>query len=152
MAHTRSRGSLERGALQDVWRHTLSRIPSVYGRLIYLTSLRNNDSGKYEHHGLSLVFGEVEADRALKATHVDAFYTWINYELREQKADMELYLSAVTGSKREAVETWARVQPYRNVTPATVREAERALFIAHFETLLNLLTNVYGVSFRDPDA
>ncbi len=56
----------DRSAASDLWRNTLSQIPTVYGRLVYLASLRNPNTGHYGHHGLSLVFGEDEANRALK--------------------------------------------------------------------------------------
>ena len=52
----RAKGSVqgfERGAAADVWRHTLSQIPYLYGRLAYLGSLRNANTGRYEHHGLA---------------------------------------------------------------------------------------------------
>ena len=49
---------LERGAASDLWRHTLSQIPSVFGRLVYLSSLRNPNTDSYEHHGFSQMFGD----------------------------------------------------------------------------------------------
>src|SRR5216683_4844157 len=45
------KGILERGAANDLWRHTLSQIPAVFGRMVYLAGLRNG-RGRYEHHGL----------------------------------------------------------------------------------------------------
>ena len=49
--------ALDRNAASDLWRNTLSQIPSVFGRLVYLASLRNANNGRYEHHGLALVLG-----------------------------------------------------------------------------------------------
>jgi hypothetical protein len=146
------RGSLERGSGADLWRHTLSQIPSLFGRLVYLSSLRNSNTGNYEHHGLALVFGDAEADRTLRNSHEKAFGEWLNYELEHQKADLDLYLSSLGANKRNLLRIWQRLAPYRNLIPASARTADRTLYITDLETLLALLMNEYGVAARDPDA
>src|ERR1700733_4646430 len=82
----------DRSAASDLWRNTLSQIPTVFGRLVYLASLRNPNNGNYEHHGLALVFGEDEANRALKDSHSTVFAGWLTFNLEQQKADLDLYL------------------------------------------------------------
>src|SRR5579864_8729114 len=88
----RSELKLERGAAADLWRNTLSQIPSVFGRLVYLSSLRNQNTGAYEHHGLALVFGPEESNRALKKSHSQAFAEWLSFDIEQQKADLDLYI------------------------------------------------------------
>jgi hypothetical protein len=151
----RSAGSkklLDRGALSDVWRNTLSQIPSVFGRLVYLSSLRNQNTARYEHHGLALVFGEEEANRALKKCHAQAFSEWISFDIEQQKADLDLYLSALFEDKRTVLDTWLRLTPYRNLTPSSVRSVEKRLYLADFKAILELLKNEYDVAAPDPDA
>jgi hypothetical protein len=75
------KGTLERGPASDLWRNTLSQIPSVFARLIYLSSLRGPNSGVYEHHGLSLVFGPRLANEALRRSHVEVFREWLYFDL-----------------------------------------------------------------------
>jgi hypothetical protein len=41
---------LERDAGGVLWRRTLSQIPSQFGRIAWLASLRNPNTGVYEHH------------------------------------------------------------------------------------------------------
>jgi hypothetical protein len=145
-------GFLERGAPADLWRNTLSQIPSVFGRLVYLSSLRGPNTGVYEHHGLGLLFGEDEADKALRKSHEDAFADWLNYSLEQQRADLDLYLSALAGPRRKIIDTWIRVMPYRNLVPAAARRSERKLFLADFDALLHGLKFEYGVSDLHQDA
>jgi hypothetical protein len=145
-------GFLERGAPADLWRNTLSQIPSVFGRLVYLSSLRGTNTGLYEHHGLGLLFGEEEADKALRKSHEDSFAEWLNFSLEHQRADLDLYLSALTGPRRAIIDTWIRVMPYRNLVPAAARRAERKLFLSDFDALLHGLKFEYGVSDPNPDA
>jgi hypothetical protein len=152
MAQTRSKGVLERGISSDLWRRTLSQIPSCLGRLAYLSSLRIPNSGRYEHHGLALRFGESETDKTLRKTHNESFTEWLNYSMEQQKADLELYLSAQEGEKREILENWAALMPYRYYVPASVREPERMLYVSDLEILLKILRNEFGVAFPDRDA
>jgi hypothetical protein len=149
MKSLRSRAGLERGAASDLWRNTLSQIPAVFGRLVYLASLRDPNTGRFEHAGLALVFGEAEADRALRSSHSQTFSEWLCFNLEQQKADLDLYLSALLDNKRMIVETWSRLMPYRNLIPSSATKAEVDLYLADFEALLALLRNEYGVA--DPD-
>jgi hypothetical protein len=144
--------AFDRSASADLWRNTISQIPSVFGRLVYLASLRNPNNGSYEHHGLALVFGEDEANKALKNSHAAVFAEWLTFNLEQQKADLDLYISTLFEDKRVVVDTWIRLTPYRNLLPASVRGVERRLYIADFTALLDLLKAVYGVSEPDPDA
>ena len=152
MPSTRPKEALERGAASDLWRNTLSQIPSVFGRLVYITSLRNPNNGRYEHHGLGLVFGDKEADKALRQSHETAFAEWIGYTLEQQKADLDLYLSAINGSKKGIIENWLRLTPYRNLVPVSARSVERDLYLSDLETILELVRNEFGVAAPDRDA
>ncbi len=142
----------DRSAASDLWRNTLSQIPTVFGRLVYLASLRNSNNGSYEHHGLSLVFGEDEANRALKDSHVAVFAEWLTFNLEQQKADLDLYLAGLFEDKRLVVETWVRLTPYQNLVPAAIRGVERRLYISDLAALMELFRNVHAVAAPDPDA
>jgi hypothetical protein len=149
----RARGApLERGAAADVWRNTLSQIPSTFGRLVYLSSLRDPNSSLYQHHGLAHLFSEMEADKALRFSHEEVFAQWLCLTLEQQKRDLDLYLSGLEGDRRTVLRAWLQLASYRNSLPATAREVERDLFLTDLETLLELLKNEYGVSVPDPDA
>jgi hypothetical protein len=142
----------ERGAAGDLWRHTLSQIPSTFGRLVYLASLRDQNTGRYEHHGLSQIFGSADADEALRESHSRTFAEWLCYDLEQQKADLDLYLSSFQPDKRTILSTWIRLAPYRNLVPASVRDPEKRLYLADLEALLEVLKAENDVSDPDQDA
>jgi hypothetical protein len=144
--------AFDRSAAADLWRNTISQIPTVFGRLVYLASLRNVNNGAYEHHGLALVFGEEDANKALKNSHSAVFAEWISFNIEQQKADLDLYISGLFEDKRVVVESWTRLAPYRNLPPASVRGMERRLYLADFTALLELLRAANGVEAADPDA
>lgn len=135
---------LVRGAASDLWRNTLSQIPSAFGRLVYLSSLRGTTTGRYEHHGLALVFGEEQSDRALRRSHEESFQEWLGYSLEQQKGDLDLYLSELGSDRRTLVETWTKLTPYRNLVPLSCLDADKQLFLADLELLLELLKYEFG--------
>lgn len=140
---------MERTASADLWRNTLSQIPSVFGRLVYLSSLRNPVTGKYEHHGLTLVFGAEDAARALRRSHAQSFAEWLAFDLERQKADLDLYLSANLEDRRAVVENWLASGSYRHFVPNSAKPFERRLYSTDLEALLALLKNDLGVAGPD---
>lgn len=124
---------------EELWRRTLANIPSIYGRLAYLASLVNVNSGRYEHHGLATIFGPEEADQALRKSHQQALLDWLSLQLEQQKADLELYFSTLPASRKTLVESWSRLKPYLMVVPAAASEAQRELFESNFAVLFRLL-------------
>jgi hypothetical protein len=132
---------LERSALADLCKHTLSRIPTLSGRLIYLATLRDVNSGAYRHHGLATAFGRDEAARALRESHQATFQGWLKLSLAEKSEDLREYLVSLDDPQEEVVEHWLRSGVYRSYVPPSAREVETELFCHDLETLLQLLKN-----------
>jgi hypothetical protein len=141
MPRFRPTAKLERSALADLCKHTLSRIPTVSGRIIYLATLRDVHSGTYRHHGLITTFGREEAVKALRESHQAAFQCWLNLTLTEKNDDLRDYLRALDDSQEEIVEHWLQSGVYRSYVPASAIKAETDLFCRDLETLLELLRN-----------
>jgi hypothetical protein len=152
MKRTEDSAALDKSAASNLWRNTLSQIPSVFGRLAYVSSLRNSNNGRYEHHGLTLVYGEEEASRALKKSHSQAFKEWLTFNLEQQKADIELYISGLPDDPRQVIQTWLKLAPYHNLIPAAVRGVERRIYIDDLKLVLEILKNAYGAGDSGPDA
>jgi hypothetical protein len=152
MTESRPNGDLDRGAAANLWRRTLAQIPSVFGRLVYLSSLRDTNSGIYQHHGLALAFSAEEAHKALAESHERSFSEWLNSSLAQQKADLDLYLSSLTPNRRPVIESWLKLAPYGNLAPSTARESERRLFSRDFQLLLEALRREYELPVGDPEA
>jgi hypothetical protein len=98
------------------------------------------------------VFGEDEANRALKDSHSAVFAEWLTFNIEQQKADLDLYLAGLFEDKRVIVETWARLAPYQNLIPASIRGVERRLYLNDLTALMELLRNAHAVAAPDPDA
>jgi len=132
-------------AAVEFWRKTLYQIPTIFGRLVYLASLRNESAGRYVHDGLVQMEGSEEADRVLCQCHQQVFSQWISSSLAEQKMDLDQYVTEVGGEIQS-------LRRYRNVVPAKAREVERQLYLTDFETLLDLLRFDHDSACQIPGA
>lgn len=137
--------------LTESWQRTLAGIPTFPGRLAYLASLRNANTGTYEHFGLSQRIGAPEVDRLLRRSHVDLFQEWLCFSLDRQHRELDDYLADLEGDKREIVSTWLSLGPYAAWIPAESRDVERKLYYADLGAVLELIRRDYGVASRDPD-
>lgn len=137
-------------AATDLWRHTLSQIRSQFGRMVYLASLRDANTGVYQHHGLAMVAGAETAAQTLAASHVEVFRQWILLTLEQQHGDLAVYFSDQEADVGVIVATWTKLTSYRNLMPAEAQSEERELFLADVRALLAVLRNEYGVEHPDP--
>jgi hypothetical protein len=144
-------GPHEEGSPNELWHHTLEQIPSVFGRLVYVSSLRDFNTGRYEHHGLAQMFGEDAANEALRESHEGTFEKWLSFNLEQQKEDLDSYLSSFHVDKRTILATWIRLTPYRNLMPTAVRDPERRLYLTDLEMLLDMLKIEHDVASPDQD-
>jgi hypothetical protein len=139
-------------AVAESWQRTLSSIPSVLGRLAYLSSLRNANSGSYEHFGLAQRIGADEVDRIIRRSHMSVFQEWLCFGLEQQKEEIEAYFSGLQEDRREIIATWSSLEPWNHWVPGESRDVERKLFGADLAVILELLRSEYGVASRDPDS
>ena len=150
MPRFKSKGMLEHTAVADLWKHTLSQIPTLYGRLAYLASLRDPNSGAYRHYGLSAAFGREESGKALKQSHEKVFSEWLNLALAEKSLDLMNYLQSLDDPRRTVVGHWLRSDHYRAQIPDSPRPMEIELFHRDLEALLEILRNASAAEPPDP--
>jgi hypothetical protein len=144
--------SEKRAMLAESWRRTLEGLGTVFARLAYLASLRNVNSGAYEHFGLAQRVGADEVDRLIRLSHLEVFQQWLCFGLERQKEEVESYFSGLEGDRREILSNWLHLGPYSGWVPAESRDVERQLFFTDLEAVLELIRAESGVASRDPDS
>jgi len=135
----------------DLWRHTMARIPTLFGRVLYLASLRNQSNGAYEHPGLARMVGDEEAGETLRRSHLRVFQDWLCLNLEQQKADLQEYLAEVPNPEALLAD-WAVSAAPQSWAPSTAQDVERRLFLGDLATLLVLLKREYGAASPDPES
>jgi hypothetical protein len=133
---------LERSAIDDLWRITLSQIPSTLGQLAYLASLRHPNTGSYRHAGLEKRCGEPLADEAIRLSHERVFRHWLTLPIVEQRDDCELYWSSLLEKRQVVLTAWISGQPYVNWTPSNASPAERKNFDLHMGIVMEWFTTL----------
>jgi hypothetical protein len=141
----------EREAVDEIWERSLIRILSSYGRLVYLSRLRDPDTGRYEYFGAGADSAKNNSSRTLMRLHERIFQEWVDMSLEQKMADIQLYLAGLDQVDHgELIDTWQRLTPYKNLVPAAITGPERRRHFSDIEVLLGLLKNVYGVASPDP--
>jgi hypothetical protein len=139
MPRFKPKAGLERSAAGDLWKNTLSKIPTQFGKLAYLASLRDSNSGIYRHHGLSMVFGRDESNRVLRENHEQVFFEWLNLPLSDKTADLMDYLPSLEDPAQTVLNHWFRSKAYISYVPGAAREMERELFVKELHALIETI-------------
>jgi len=128
-----------RKVIQDFTLNTLANIPGLYARLVYVASLRDLSSGKYEHAGLAALYSEEAVQQALQVCHEQVFERILELPLSEQQKDLRSCLTAMDGGLRVSIEHWSRLESYRMLLPEHSPDYLKELFYSNLRALLEIL-------------
>jgi hypothetical protein len=117
----------------------VARIPSTFEKLIFLTNLRDADSGRYRVPLAELAYGEQQIGAALLAEHQAVFLEWIGFDLAAQMAEVARYLAGQAGDRKSTVANWFYERSFEKFVPITATELERERFWHNMTTVLQLL-------------
>jgi hypothetical protein len=129
----------QRSATEDLWERTLNQLPSKMGKLAYLSRLRNLETDRYEHHGLSAVFGEASAEDALRKSHEEVLMSWLSLGILDQTSDVRAYMEALPQSALRLLANWEKSKGYEALLPPGASEAQRTLFDANMTLIIRHL-------------
>ena len=91
-------------ALEDLLGTTLAGVAGIVGKIEYVASLRDAQSGAYSHWGLSRAYGEQAAQQALAEAHRLLFLRLLRTPLRALRDDVMLSSGALQMTAGEYVE------------------------------------------------
>jgi hypothetical protein len=128
-----------RRIIQDFSVTTLAAIPSQFGRLIYIASLRDLSSGRYEHAGLTALYRAEAVQQALAKCHEEVFERILETPLALQDPDLKACFENMPGGLSSAVEHWSGLQAYRVLLPEQSPDYLKELFCSNLRALLEIL-------------
>jgi hypothetical protein len=126
-------------AYDDFLRRTLAKITCDLARLIYLTSMRDYNTGRYHHDGLAARFSPAIARQALEMAHRDIFNKVAALPLAELVKQMKNYFEASHESEIDVVRVWQHLEPYRVAIPLNVNPTVASLFLSNIRLALAIL-------------
>jgi hypothetical protein len=133
-----------RRVIQDFTLTTLAGIPGLFARLIYLASLRDLSSGRYEHAGLSALYPDAAIQQALQLCHEQIFERILEAPLSSQEEDLRACLARMEGGLSDAVSHWRRIEAYRVLVPEAAPDYLKELFYSNLRALLEILVEEYS--------
>jgi hypothetical protein len=124
--------------MEDFSTRTLAAIPSDFGRLIYLASLRDSGSGRYSHAGLETLYPAADVQETLAKAHREICESILETPLSRQEEDLAFCLQGFEAAPEEVVSNWRELEFYRALLPFGMPDYIRKLFCSNIETLLSV--------------
>lgn len=136
MLPPKSRALLDRSPSGNLFKRTISQIPTRFGQLMYLASLRDPNTGVYRHYGFASVFGQKRSAEVLGKSHRKLFREWLNLPLKERREDLESYLEGLDADKGVVIGFWLESEGYLHCIPDRTGRAARQHFLKDMQHLL----------------
>jgi hypothetical protein len=130
-----------RSVIEDFASRTLAVIPSDYGKLYYVNSLRNSDTGRYQHDGLAVLYSEDSVQVALAQCHEEIFARILEAPLRQQERDLRKCLEAAGDQFWPVVESWREGRLFKDMCPEGLPEYLSDLFCSNMGALLAIFSS-----------
>jgi hypothetical protein len=134
-----------RRVTEDFTSRTLAAIPSDFGKLCYVCSLRDHQTGRYLHEGLTFIYSEASVQEAVSQCHEELFTRILETPLEEQEADWRKCLAP------ESEYGWippggGRVDCTRSLAPDGLPDYLTDLFCSNAEAVLAVISSEYAIS------
>lgn len=126
-------------AREDLKNRTLAKIGLEFGRLIYLASTRDYNTGRYYHDGLAFQFSEEVAEKALAEAHREVFMSLALGPLEDFANQLQIYISSLGTEPKEIIRAWEKLEPYRVAIPLDSDSLTAGLFLANVRLALAIV-------------
>lgn len=118
----------------------------MFGRLVYLSSLRNPNTNSYFHYGLAVRFGDRASRAAIKNSHAELLRQWLRVPLQDRTADLRDYLVGLDLPVPETVRNWLKLKPYLQFVAGSVPAGEKLHFTGDLEIILQIIGRETGAA------
>jgi len=125
--------------IQDFTLTTLAGMPGPFARLVYISSLRDLCSGRYEHAGLAAMYPDEAVQQSLELCHEQIFERVLETPLAQQEEDLRSCLERMQGGLFPTVAHWRRMEAYRVLMPENVPSYLKDLFCSNLRAMLEIL-------------
>jgi len=126
--------------IDDFTSKTLLAIPSDFGRLVHIATLRDLISGQYRHDGLEALYSAPAVHEALLYCHEEIFQKILETPLERQEILLRGWFAGLEGESPEIAARWLELEVYRMLVPLGTPEYLRDLFFSNFHLLLALVS------------
>jgi hypothetical protein len=115
-------------------------LPNDVSRMIYLSTLRDNNTGGYLHHpDLGRRFGAEVTEHAMLACHEEIYERVIMLGLEDLTDQLDVYFGSIPGPKVRPIENWKKLQAYRATIPVQASPISAEILFMKIEVALAVL-------------
>jgi hypothetical protein len=129
-----------RCVIEDFTSRTLAVIPSDFGRLYYVSSLKDTTTGRYQHDGLVELYSENSVQEALESCHEELFSRILETPLDDQERDLRKCLNSTGDRFWTVVESWREERSFRSMCPESLPNYLKELFCSNLRALLAIFS------------
>ena len=132
-------GSEVEQVVTDFQSRTLARMEWHFSRLIYLSSLRDYNTGRYHHHGLESRYTSEAVDEGLRRCHTQVFDELVTLPLKKQTDDLVGFFTSLREERSRLVDAWERLRSYQILPPENCHPLAKELFEKNIVIILKVL-------------
>lgn len=125
--------------LEKLKQRTREAIPLRLARFVYLASLRDYNTDRYEHAGWAFQLTEDGADQALREFHLEEFRSLVSCLVREIAEELRQYFETQAEPTEKLLSTWQEVESYRVLVPRNCNPVDRGIFFSTVRAALIVL-------------
>jgi hypothetical protein len=130
-----------RAVIEDFSSQSLAAISTDFGRLYYVSSLKDSDSGRYEHDGLKSLYSENAVQAGLSHCHEELFSRILETPLKEQEGDLRACLASAGDKYWDVVESWRESRYFQEMCPEGLPDYMQDLFCSNMGALLAIFSS-----------
>ena len=134
-----------RRVTEDFTSRSLAAIPSDFGKLHYISSLRDLQTGRYLHEGLTFIYSEASVQEALSNCHEELFSRILETPLEEQEADWRMCFSPARDQDWTPEDT-GRVDSPSNLAPDGLPGYLTDLFCSNLQAIRAVISSEHAIS------
>lgn len=130
----------EEGAvLHGVQDALATALPNDLSRMIYIATLRDNNSGDYYHPELARKLGAQVANRAMFICHKELYDRVVGLSLEKLTDQLEVYANTTRVPKERLFESWRKLRAYRATIPIDALPISVEIFSMKVEVAVAVL-------------
>jgi hypothetical protein len=123
----------------DLNTHTLARLDCDFARMMYLSSLRDFNTGEYHHHGLEHLFSEFTANAAMRACHEELFDRLTLGPLQCLVEQINRFIRLSPKDYQGTLVAWKTLEGYHVAVPSGCNPISAELFRSNVRIAIELL-------------
>jgi hypothetical protein len=124
---------------QDIMRALRESFPNELCSLIFLSTIRDNNSGRYFHPELARRFSDNLANHAILACHKQIYEHMVVLPLEDLTDQLDTYMKTVPVPRHRLLDSWMKLRAYRATIPMDVDPISAEIYFMKLDVAVAIL-------------